>query len=258
MMPSGFSITIREQSGEDEDKLSRLGDAKTSDNLQNFLSGIIVGNDDAEHVDAAGKHKDTYTPSDIAAWKVNDKYYAVLKSRLFSLGKEVKFNYIFKDEPLPSSLPDGYLFTEDLTIFDADLANYKAIKDTLPATAIMPYPLGKAMSREFQLTSKKEVKYNLLSSYGEKRMLDKSENDLSINDSLRIRELQWKQANGQWMPVENFRDFKSSEMQELRADIKKHDPQFSMRSTVTSPKTGNKETFPIITLQDFFYPVTQL
>lgn len=238
-IPSNFQVTIRETNGEDETNLSRIKNAKTGEAMAIFLAGIIIA------TTIPGQEKPTATQ--VQAWKCNDKYYCLLKSRMFSLGDILKFKWVWPEDPNPVT------YTEDLKQFDRDLSKDSG-DDSNDRTKIRMYPLREAIGREIQLSSGKKIRYEFLTGVGEKQSLDIPENETNNNTELIIRNLQWYNDQGIWINIENFGIFSSREMVAIRKDIIDHDIRFEMQISIENPYTGKMNYIPAIIINDFFYP----
>jgi hypothetical protein len=249
VMPSGFTVEIREQNGDDDDVLSRIQDVNDGSSVHKFIAGIIMSH-------SLGTTK--LTATDILNWKLQDKYYLLFKSRLFSLGKDIVFTHKF---------PDGTTidFEEDLSIYDWDLSK------PLPPEFIMegdkkkpnpeyfkyritPHAGGSEPSRTLTLSSKKIVKYDYITGVGEYYLLQKNQDDVSKNDELRARNLQMN-IDGKFQTIEVFKLFNPTDMREIREDMEKYDSlDFRVLCDVTSPKDGYTETISLIMNPSFFFP----
>lgn len=238
-IPSNYQVTIRETNGDDETNLSKIKNAKTAEAMAIFLAGIIVS------TNIPGQEKPTATQ--IQAWKVNDKYYCLLKSRMFSLGPILKFKWVWPEDP-----KNPITYEEDLTQFDRDLSKDTG-DESKDRTKIRMYPLRNATGREIELTSGKKIKYEFLTGVGEKQSLDISENETNNNTELVIRNLQWFDK-GAWINVQNFGIFSSREMVAIRKDIIQHDIRFEMQISIENPFTSKMNYIPAIIVNDFFYP----
>lgn len=248
-MPGGFDITFREQNGDDEDVLSKYKDSMDGSSMHKFISGIIMDN---------SMHPGQPTPpSEVLSWKLKDKYYLMLCSRLFSLGSQMIFTYKFQDGT-------EEIFEEDLSIYDWDLnkdiltpldkdgkSNPKYFKHR-----ITPFKNGGESVREITLSSKKVVRYEYITGMGEKLILDKKQDDLSKNDELRCRNLQLN-IEGKFQTMETFKLFSSRDMQEIRSDINNNDSEFKVECELRNPNNGTIEAISLISLPDFFFPLIQ-
>lgn len=255
-IPSGKIITIREMNGEDEIALSTQKIIETGNHLNIFLSRIIRKTSE-ELKDAEGNPKKYYSPEDIALWPLADKYYIALKARILSLGKDMVFKYKFQGEKTHD--PEGHEYTEDLSRFLGNIDGYEHLtEDELkdyPADAFRPYPKGEQMVFTKQLHSGKTVEWSLLTSYGEKSLLQKLEGTLSMNDGILSRQLK-VEKEGHFQLIENLREFSARELAELRAEFKKYDLNSTMPVEVTSPVSEKVVIIPAIGFQEFFFPTT--
>src|SRR3972149_804467 len=109
-MPSNFSITIREQNGEDDEVISRVGDATDGNSINIFLTRIIIANSLLN----GGKT----SLADILSWRLRDKYYLLLKSRIHSMGPNLDFDFICTNVKCAKLSH----YTEDLSLYDWDLS----------------------------------------------------------------------------------------------------------------------------------------
>lgn len=243
-MPGGFEVTIRETHGGDDDIISNLKDSQDGTAIHKYLSGIIMDN---------SLHPGKPTPpEEILNWRLKDKYYLLLKTRIFSLGTELVFPFTF-EEGLTIN------FEEDLSQYDWDLSNmnnypHKGHRDYFKYR-ITPH-LDTGDTRTIVLSSKKIVRYEYLTGIGEKKLLQKNENDLNKNDQLRARNI-CLDIGGDFQPIEDFRVFSSRDMQEIRTDIERYDPEFAMNCEIENPKTKQRIQVPILTLDSFFFPLSQ-
>ena len=88
--PSGFSYTIREENGEDEEILSNQADAMNGNmNITKFIAAIVVDTDFTDH------HR--LTVQDVLNLPFLDRYTIMLQNRIFSLGAVLDFQYKWPD-----------------------------------------------------------------------------------------------------------------------------------------------------------------
>lgn len=247
LMPSGFIIIIREQNGEDDDVLSKANDKSDTDPLHNFLAGIIIENSQLE--------KGHYTTSnDVKRWKLKDKYYLALKSRLHSLGPDIHFENKCKAKGCTYKTE----YDEDLSKYDTDLTkSAKKIGDEDYVEGIITiYPNKEERYRIITLASKKVIRYKYIDGIGENKVLDVSEDRLTKNMELLARSIEFKKegTKEEWFRIENFKMFTAREMREIRIDIKKNDVRFDMFSDLKCGKCGNVIQVPLIAFSSFFFP----
>jgi hypothetical protein len=254
-LPTGRVITIREMNGEDEVSLSQTTQLRTREHLNVFLSRITQ-EADPQDVDESGQPLKRYTPNQVAQWPLADKYYAALAARIISLGPDLNFNVTFQGR---DENRKGYDFTENLTKFYTTLDKYHELTpeelSALDPDAAKPYPKGRQMVHEHTLSSGKQIRWELLSSYGEKLLLQRPADELSKSDEILARKLEILRE-GKWFLLENLRQFTSRDLVEIRGFFEKYDLKFTMPLSVTSPKTGITESIPAITLEEFFFPTT--
>lgn len=242
-LASGRVISLRESNGEDEGVLSNYGDSESGRNIPGYLARVIVDEKDG--------WRNPYTTADIMLWGINDKYHAMLISRIHSLGSEMRFKWEFDDDR--DKFPT---LVEDLSLYDWDFSKGAPPKEGEPGffyERIKPYPMGMQEKIELMLSSKKQVRYTILNSIGEKKALDKDQASLNRNDMFLLRNLEWRNEQDMWQPIENFNIFSSREMAEMRRDVEKNDPTFTMRMELKSP-LGKLSYIPIIKVSDFFFP----
>lgn len=232
-LPSGKLVRIRETNGNDDDILSQVSENKTLMAPLNFLAGIIVSEE--------------IKPEDLKKWKIRDKYYLILKSRIFSLGSEMRFNHTFADGLSVELVEDLARFDWDLTQGNPPAKGEKGYKPEV----IQPY-IGGDSPGEFTLNSGKVVKYDFLTVEGEMANMGRTEDDMSINDRLRLRNFKLK-VDGVFQPIEVFGMFTARDMREIRTHLDKNDPEFSL--LVEAKANGKLEYVSLFQIPDFFFPV---
>ena len=247
--PSGYYFTIREQTGDDEDIISRMKDAKDGSSVNKFVSAIVVDNDYTDN--------SRLTESQVESLKLNDKYYILLKSRILSLGSDL--TYTHKCGNTLCEKENDY--EEDLNNFDCDLelVDTNMIDDKYPGIRVKPYKYGKDEFRELVLDSGKKLRYRYLDGKGEKRIINLNKDNITINQPLLSRDLSLfkddsSSGSGQWVKIQRFDVFTSKEMQVIRRDVMENDKQFTIDSEVTCPHCNHKEVISLILLPAFFFP----
>jgi|SRR6478609_5110199 len=242
-LPSGNTLRIREQNGEDDDILSKVKDNRDGSAMHNFIAQIILElNGQAVKLTAA----------EVAKWKLRDKYFTLFKSRKFSLGDLVIFDHKFMDGTTIG-------FEENLTQYDYDYSTLsvksmpKKGESGYNSLLAQPYPNGKD-SIEHTLTSGKKIMYDFMTGVYEGETLTRDEATMSINDKLRYRKFKLFHE-GKWEVIERFNMFTSREMHEIRTHLEVNDPDFTLTSVVKNPDTGMNETISLLMVQDFFFPV---
>lgn len=241
--PSGMKVTIREQNGEDDDVISNISDSTDGTALNKFISRIVT--------DVEGKGSPSL--EDVLSWKVRDKYYILLNSRILSLGEELVFEITFGEN---TDNPITQMFEENLSHYNWDFSKgfppKKGEEGYNPKT-IQPYENGKETHDEFTLSSGKEVRYEYSNGYTEKYILSVDKSKASKNLSFTSRNLQLK-VGGKWQTILNFSPFTPRDMRELRTRQEANDPDFDLFTYVNNPKTGQTERVSIFNLNDFFFP----
>lgn len=246
LLPSGNSVVIREQNGNDDDVISSMDSSKSQATPFNrFIAGIIC-----EQTFPFVDHEKSITPKEVLEMPLRDKYYILMASRAFSISPILKFQWDWRDGKAPVH------YEEDLTPY---LPNYK---EELPEPQepgyfkyrIEPY-LHTNPFREISLQSGKKVKYKWLDGHGEVYMLNLPEDKANINTQLRSRFIQlYDDKTGQWFDVHDFRAFNSRDMQEIRFDIEENDKPFDGLTDIKNPYSGNIVAIPLLSIPDFFFP----
>ena len=241
--PSGGLFVIREQNGDDDDLISNSHYAKNGDHLNHFIAAIVVSTDTTS--------SKRLTAKDVLNMKVRDKYAILLKSRIFSLGSEIRFEYDWG-----SDRGGKVEYTEDLNqfIWDYSDEDFPLIGDEgYNESRIRPYLDGKSTHRELELSSGKKIRYEYLNGVSERYLLELPPVKLTKNAELKARNIE-QYVDNQWHKVESFRYFTPGDMREIRDDAKLYDPETMLTSELENPKTGEKIHFPVILAPDFFFP----
>jgi len=240
--PSGYTMIIREQNGNDDDVITKTGNSNIN-SINAFIQGIIIYCElfpDVQQLSMA----------QLMALKLRDKYITLLQSRIFSLGNILNFSYDWK---VPGRPPFDY--TEDLNKYIWDYSTpFPQLGDKeYFKYRTKPYANGLEIEKELLLSSTKKVKYQYLSGISEKTLLDRVDNDITINDELRARGFQWE-VKGTWMIVENFKDFSPKDMIEIRNDVNAVDEKMQSLTEIENPLNGTIVTLPLLGISDFFFP----
>lgn len=243
-LPSGFSVTIREQNGNDDDVLTNRVTSEDMSNFDIFIAGIVIETDLPFNVNKR------LTVEGARKLLLRDKYFILLKSRINSIGKEISFEYQWGD----SREPDNY--TEDLTQFVWDYSKPfpQPGDEDYYSDRIKPYAKGAYDSIEITTPSGKELRFNILSGIGEKYLLQLSPEAQTKNQELQARQLEIKGEKG-WEKVTNFAVFTTSEMRYLRKIVSELDESVVLGSEVRNPRNPEMfDRFPIMSLRGFFFP----
>lgn len=242
-LPSGYQITLRESNGEDEDVLSRQGDAEDGVSFYNFLSRIITG--------TSLEGVTRFTPDAIKEWPLADKYHALIESRILSLGYELNFDYTCENPKCKHKTPmveDLRKYTHDLSKGNPELSD--------PDHATKPKLLPYGMERTFTetLSNGKVIKFNLLTGLGELKTLLKNKEDISSGDALRTRNLEMQGDNMEWIKMENFRSWPSRIMSEIRKVVESKEIEYSLYTDCKCKKCGKVTSQLILGVPGFFFP----
>jgi len=238
--PSGHSYTIREQNGEDDDILSNPVRAKTLQNLSDFASGLIVTNT---------RNSGRLTSDEIQELPALDRYVILFNSRVFSIGKDVDFEFDWGKEN--GGIAQYEVDLNDF-LFDYSSVPTEEVLNSKP-NAVPFYPAPeKEKGIEINLTSGKVVSFDLLSGTGETYMVS-----LPIktkNSELKARNLKLS-VQGKFEVVENFRLFSVKDMMEIRAKVNEYDPIFAGQTDIENPhKSDQKTIINVVAIPGFFYP----
>lgn len=241
--PSGHEVTLRMQTGADDDILSNAKEALDGSSSVKFISGIVVHTDITEN----GK-MNLDTARDL---KLCDRYFILIASRIFSIGQTVKFKYQW---------PDNFEvdYEEDLGLFIWD---YHNPDNPFPEKGhpeyfrerIKPHQGGKSTHREFTIKSKKKLRYVYMNGHSEKWLMQLPEENQTVNSSIIARGLE-QEVDGKWVKVQNFKNFNPQEMREIRNDILDNDPPINLVTELEHPSTHGIVEYPIVASTDFFFP----
>jgi hypothetical protein len=241
--PSGGRFVIREQNGDDDDLISNQYYAKNGNHLNHFIAAIVVETDTTP----TGK----LTAKDVLKMKIRDKYALLIKSRCFSLGPTISFEYDWG-----SDNGGKVEYTDDLSkyIFDYSNPEFPMVGDEdYFEYRIRPYIDTDNPNREFELSSGKRVRYEYLNGESERYLLELPPIKLTKNAELKARNIH-QCINNEWHKVQSFAYFNGQDMKEIRDDVKLYDPETALITELENPKTGEIINYPIILAPDFFFP----
>lgn len=236
--PSMLSITIREQNGNDDDVISNVNQVDNGTSIINFMHGIIL--------DIDGKKP---TVEQLLNLRFRDRIVILLMSRIYSIGQIIEFEVSWDDLPTPIK------YEEDLSIFIWDYSKpFPNPGDiNFNPNTIKPY-IESALFRELVLKSGKKVRYDYTNSHTDIYLMNVPLAKQSINQELLARDIKLFIGND-WVKVENFSTFSSSDMREIRTDIATYDPPIYVNSTITHPnKPGLTRQVPLLANVNFFFP----
>jgi len=243
LLPSGRTLTIREQNGHDDDVLSSVPDSKDLSNIDRFISGIVV--------EAPFTSSKVLTLNDVKNLLLRDKYFILFASRVHSIGSEISFVYDWgKDNG--GEIP----YKEDLTNYLWDYTEEFPSKG-MPGyfkDRIEPYPENAYSTQTFFLSSGKELSFNCLDGHGEKYLLALPIESLTKNVELKARNIAVKGQDGKFVKVDNFTFFTKKDMMEIHSYIDNFDRTFRGLTEIRNPVNGQYVDYPIMQSQDFFYP----
>lgn len=247
LLPSGLTVTIREQNGNDDDVLSSQSkDDLDSNGINRFVAGIIMKNDFP-----FAKTQGKITDKEVLKMPLRDKYFIVVSSRVFSLGNLLKFEWDWQNGELPIAYEDDL----SLYLWDYKKEFPKEGEDNYFKERIKPYTnvSNDNPVREFTLTSGKTIRYKLLNGESENFLLKLPLEKRTVNAGLKARKLQLF-VEDDWLDVVNFSSFNPREMAEIRRDIEQYDSQFDGITTIENPNTGQTLDIPLMNIPDFFFP----
>lgn len=234
--PDGNEYTIRESNGNDE---KVLANPSNNNRINDFVSRILVA--------------PKLNTNEVAALKVRVKWYILFKWRLFNLGNEITFDYVFGKDVEP------YNLEEDLSIFDDDFSKYDDEDHERNKLAPLYYNTDEE-EVFFTLSSGRECSFEYLTGNHELSQLaklksrkGKNPTSFDINEELIIRNFKVKHGST-YRKIEMFNVFKTREMKEIRSNIDKYDKEWSCQMILENPGDGPNEVTSAFLLDDFFFP----
>ena len=238
--PSGYEVTIRQQTGEDDDVISNPNGSYMGEALNKFVQGIVIklGSDGI----AANYH-------DIEKMKLGDKYFIIIASRIFSLGPILKFQYEWDDGLVAD-------YEEDLEsyIWDYSLEDFPEKGSELYSPfRIVPHKHGKLHQLEFVIPSGKKFRFTFMNGVGEKYLMSLPMDELTKNTELKARNLE-QQIGTDWVKVETFKAYSAREMAAIRKEVFDNDPITEVLTEIPHPKTKEKMPYSILSSSDFLFP----
>jgi len=240
--PSGFDVTIREQNGEDDEIISKMKNSTDGSAVNKFLANIITSHNGTK-----------VTHEGIILWKNKDKYYTLLKSRIFSLGGTITY----KHQCVNLECQKESTFEENLNLYDRDFSKPLEESEIDFQYQVTPYVNGEKLEEELTLSSGKKIKYKYLNGESEKQLLAANKDEISKNTELLVRGIQWFHEE-KWQLLLNFRSLSSKDMREIRENIKKFDLPFDAVSEVKCPFCQNRDKISLMAQADFFFPLETL
>ena len=245
ILPSGYTATIREQNGNDDDIISNQATARDLTNMNMFISSLVIETNLPFAV--GGK----LSIDGVRNMLLRDKYFILFSSRIHSMGNEIKFTYDWGTE-------DGGIieYSDNLNNFVWDYS--KPMPESTDKSyyhyRIQPYDHSLAYKKqEFSLSSGKQIRFKFLDGHSELYLMKLPIDQQTKNTELKARELEQK-IDGEWKTVENFMFFSKKDMAELHKLVNSLDPNFTGITELENPVSGEIIKFPIISAKDFFYP----
>ncbi|MCM1438802.1 MAG: hypothetical protein NC131_06275 [Roseburia sp.] len=245
--PSGYSYTIREENGEDEEILSNQADAQNGNmNLTKFIAAIVVKTDFTE----SGK----LSIQDSLNLPFLDRYTILIQNRIFSLGHMLEFSYQWPGEDTP------VVYEQDLRelLYDDYSAPISEEEKAAKPFAIPQYPdqeLAKELhyrNLELTLSSGKQIKLDWADGNAEYQISKLPANKQTRNSSLIARNLQLKVGEN-WEKVQRFHLFSVRDMAEIQKAANKMDPTTSLMVEIENPVTGATQMYPVVIAPRFFF-----
>lgn len=248
-VPSGDQYVIREQNLDDDEILSRLdmkgtNDSERLENYNNFIRAIVI---------EGPQGKRPLTSEEVLNMKNKDKYHILLKSRIHSIGKILKFKTQCRNE----ACEDGkeLKFTEDLEQYDNDFKSNEG-KGNGFKFQITPYiDRSNSLYDEFVLSTGRKCRYKYMNGHSELLMVNLAKNSVvSDNSMLYIRQLEvW--GDGKWNVVSGLNIFGKKEGIELKARVETHDKQDMLVMECKCPYCKHEWYMPFNAIKDFFFPM---
>lgn len=244
--PSGYSYTIREENGEDEEILSNQADVQAFKNITKFLAAIVVATDFTEN----GK----LSIEDAFNIPYLDRYCILIQSRIFSLGNILQFSFTWPGDKEPT------YYEQDLKEFLFDDYSKPISEDEkeLKPDAIPQYPdqeLGKTLhykNYELTLSSGKVVMFDFADGNAERTIALLPTEKRTRNSSLIARNLKLKVGDN-FERVQRFNLFSIKDLAEISQAISELEPTTDLTTEIENPTTGEKLRFPIMSAPRFFF-----
>lgn len=242
-LPDGRTVTIRETNGDDDELLSTTTTATTNENIHKFLAAITKG--------ANGELQ--RTPTEIASWRVNSKYYLLLKQRLLIHGEKFTFEYPCQNKECKTKDGQSRIskYDENLGVLDTDLS---AGGDSKNPLAIFPYPGKDEKVIEFTLDSGRKFQFEAYTAEGEARLRNLREDELNRNTPLYIRNLKEFQDGNKWITLKHFKGISSNEMTKIRSKVLELDAQWTPLISFNCPFCGTPHTVNLFLIPAFLFP----
>lgn len=250
-LPSGRVIILRENNGDDEGILSQLKDTKDSNNIDKYISSVVVKDLSKDKL-PEGEFKGV-TFAEVKKWPLNDKHYVLFAARVLSLGYEFKFKYQCQNPDCRDcKAKKKHKYTEDLKPFEVPSGGFNSTR-TEESLWPMPYPKGSLMEITHTLKTGKQIQFNILDGDLQKEGMDLPEEGINKNTPLMMRHLTLIHE-GEKQRCYHLRMFSSKEMAEIRSVIDEIDPDWVPIVIIECPTCKNVVDLPLLGSPDFFYP----
>jgi len=242
--PSGHEVTIRMQTGEDDDVISNAKGAMDGTSSNKFIASIVIDTDITEN-----RKMNLDNARDL---KLCDKYFIMVASRIFSIGQHLKFVYKWNDV---GEQP----YEEDLGLYIWDYFNEAEPFPELGHEEYFPYRIpphkgGKETTRVVKLSTGKMLRYKYLTGHGEKYLMNLPEEKHTVNAGIIARGLEQEMGKDKWVKVSTFKTFTPREMMDIRKDIDEMDPAIDLVTELEHPESGAVVPYPVVGSPDFFFP----
>lgn len=244
--PSGKKFYIREQNGADDELISSSVLNKEHGRFNMFLCSIVVKTDAFE--------EGVLNSGNIGKLLIKDKYFILFATRIYSIGKILKFKYDWgKNE---GGVHD---YTDDLSSYLWDYGNLEENPfpiegdDNYDKFMMKPYREGAYKTQSYITSSGKEFTFKMVDIDSEIKLMKKGE-DITKNDDLLSRNLKLKTDSG-FIEVKNFKPLSKRDMIELHTYIEELEKPFYGLSVIENPSTGESIAYPLIADPAFFFPL---
>lgn len=243
-LPTGKRITVREVNGEDEEILSRIKDNITGEAATNYLTGLILKDEDT------GKAP---TIQDVKDWPIGDKYYAIFKVRLINHGNELKFPHVCTNPNCPSQETGQHAqdYEQDLSEFDGDLSNPQYTPSN--NQSVKKYPKGQEKTIELEIEGGRRMRFSLFDSNIEQKKKAIITENITKNTFLVTRNLE-EFRNGEWHRVTSFASYSSRQMASIRKEVNKYDIIFDPKVSFSCTVCNTPYEYSLFDIPSFFWP----
>lgn len=259
-VPSGYSVVIREQNGDDEGIISNVSMNSDGTAINMFVMGIVV------YSPKAASSLGLLSLEEVLAMPIRDKYVILIKSRIYSLGDVLDFTFTWD-----ADVTQGYTETLSRFVWDYNLPFPTKVSDpSYDSERVSPYHIKPQPDGFIYLNSLGEIlsdiptndplesepkilRMTLLNGYGEKKLLTMGETRMNVNSKLIARNIS-QLIGGNYHVIESFRNFSSKEMALIRKVLVSIDKEFDGLVEITNPVTGETRNIPLLTIPSFFFP----